>query len=302
MKILYVAKHNSGDNDDEGAIAHALRSLGHEVITLAEHQEPWQYRRHAKADFLLFHKWEETGILKKLKLPKVFWYFDLVEYPDPSLYGRNRIRREWMNRTIPLVDLGFCTDGDWVIKQNNHKVIRLLQGADERYTGFSTKRVCPMCKRPFATIPVLFTGIRRGGRGRASFVDEMKEQYGERFCCRRGLHGRALADEIGLAKIVVAPDHPITHNYWSNRVYLSLGFGAFLLHPYCKTLGPHYQDGKEIVYYRNRTELFEKIEYYLGNPEERLTIQRAGLARTLEEHTYTHRCQKLIKIVKDRLS
>ena len=38
MKIVYVAKHHSGDNDDEGAICYALEALGHEVVRFRENE------------------------------------------------------------------------------------------------------------------------------------------------------------------------------------------------------------------------------------------------------------------------
>ena len=293
MRILYIAKHSSGGNQDEDAITHALAALGHTVLRVHE------IRAHritkTDADFILFHKYEHVETLKRLGKPAIFYYFDLVDYPDPTLEGRNQTRRQWMADMLPHVAVGFCSDGDWVAKDKTGKLVYLTQGADERVTGFG--KAVDDCQPP-----ILFTGIRNGGRTRASFVDEMAIRYGETFRqVRTGLHGRELADAIAGAKIVVAPDGPVTDRYWSNRVYLTLGFGGFLLHPYCEKLAEHYQEGKEIVFYQNRRQLHELIRYYYEEPDVRKRIATAGLQRTIAEHLYRHRIASLIRIVQERI-
>ena len=74
-----------------------------------------------------------------------------------------------------------------------------------------------------------------------------------------------------------------------------------MLHLYCSGLAEHYQGGQEIVYYHSRADLHDKIEYYLGEPEERRRIAANGLARTLAVHTYTDRCRELIRVVQERI-
>jgi len=183
-RIGYVAKHDSGGNDDEGAIHHALTVLGHDVQRLRE-KKGYMARKIPSVDFILFHKWHGPVALRGLTTPKVFWYFDLVEYPDTTLESRNQTRREWMRSIIPHVDLGFCTDGDWVAKDTTSKLFWLPQGADSRMTGFGT----PLEDHP---PPILFTGIRRGGIQRAGFVDEMQVNYRQSFNhIDAGLHGRS---------------------------------------------------------------------------------------------------------------
>jgi len=293
MRIVYVAKHGQPDNDDEGAIAHGIRQLGHDVICLSEVGKARKILQ-TEGDFLLFHKWEDIETLQRVTIPKVFWYFDLVNYPDPVIQHRNQIRMQWMNSVVPLVDLGFCTDGDWVNQDDSGKLIRLMQGADSRVTGRGTKL------GPYH--PILFTGIRKGGKGRTEFVDNMKETYDKKFLhVEQGLHQRELADLIASTKIVVAPDAPVTDHYWSNRVYMMLGYGAFLLHPYCRTLAKHYTHGTDIIFYFDRNGLHRLIKHYLEFPENTLMIQQAALKRTLAEHTYTHRCEDLIRTVKERI-
>lgn len=293
MKILYVAKHNSGGADDEGAVSHALIVLGHTVHKVSEKIGDTACR--VKADLCLFHHWPDVDSIRKISIPKAFWNFDLVEWPDdPTLDRRSDARRRWMMDVMPLVDIGFCTDGDWTAKFPD-KLVWLTQGADERVVGRGTPRL--------PTIPILFTGISRGGGvRRESFVNELMDRYRERFVnVQRGCYRRNLADLIASASVVVAPDSPVTDRYWSNRVYNTLGFGALLIHPYSAGLRGHY--GLDEVYmYEDRQELHRFIDWAIANKSgvcEEFRIR--SLETTKARHLYRHRCEVLINIVKERI-
>lgn len=321
MKILFIAKHNGGDADPEGAITDALRHLGHEVTPVHEiHVDSYWYG--TDHDLCLFLKWDNVEALKHLGMPKVFWYFDLVDAKDPLVSSRSQRRIDWMQRIIPLVDLGFMTDGDWVDKWNNdpihqtHSVcvtplIHLMQGADQRVIGHGIRAFDSVLSQ----IPILFLGTSVNGTKRSQWIQWMRNTYGPLFHefgakYRKGrqyewpVSGRELAHLIARSKVVIAPDGPQTDLYWSNRVYLTLGFGAFLLHPYCKRLEQHYTHDKEIVYYTDRENMRSKIEYALyahGAGEYRGEIANAAYLRTAKEHTYIQRCEQLLIIVKERL-
>lgn len=58
-------------------------------------------------------------------------------------------------------------------------------------------------------------------------------------------------------------------------------------------------DGKHFVSYSSEDELFEKIRYYLTHDEEREKIAEAGHKLALEKHTYWHRVQTMLQIIKD---
>lgn len=298
MKILYVANHGCGGNDDEGAIQYALGTLGHDVIVLNESN--WGTERYVEAsegvDLCLFHKWSNMDALRIMRCPKAFWYFDLVDSGDPTLRGRDLGRKTWMDYALPLVDFGFCTDGDWVASDRNQrgensKLHWLPQGADERIVGRD---------RPGSLLtPILFTGIgQRGGAKRESWLAEMNQKWPRQFKhITRGVYREQLRKEIAGSAIVVAPDGPVTDRYWSNRIYNALGFGAFLIHPYCEGLRFQYRDRVEVVYYRDREELHDCIKLYLELDKSRREIATAGLILTEQEHLYRHRLEVLIETV-----
>lgn len=65
--------------------------------------------------------------------------------------------------------------------------------------------------------------------------------------------------------------------------------GALYLTGYMDELTEHYIPGKEIITYRNRFELLDKINYYLNNPEKGNRIRDQGRKRALKDHTYHNR-------------
>lgn len=327
MRILYIANHDQTNSaDDEGAITYTLRQLGHEVAPVHERETrriiQVSQEKFWKPDLLLFHKWAETELMSLFrgKCPLVFWYFDLVEWPsDPTLRGRCDQRKEWMRRVLPLVDVGFCTDGDWVASENKRycdvksigwtgdwinapgKLVWLTQGADERVVGINRLR----SNTP--EVPILFTGISRGGGlRRESFVQCLKEQYRERFRhVPRGIYGRELATLISGTRVFVCPDSPVTDRYWSNRIFNCLGFGAFTLHQWSKGLSQMFEHGKHVVYYHDRHDLFDKIDYYLSGSkvveQERQDCAERGMEEVKLKHLYRHRVSELLRVVKERL-
>jgi hypothetical protein len=302
MRVVYVAHHGQRNADDEGAIAHAFRHLGHEVVEVDE-----RYGHKAmglKADLLLFHKWGDHVSIATFHCPKVFWWFDLIDWRgDDTLMRRCANRIDWMKRITPLVDVGFLSDGDWVDRDpgNSGKLYWLPQGADGRVAGY----VQPLAgEKPGPD--VLFCGIAKGGgRDRISFVEEMGKRYRGRFHhVSHGVYREDLRKLVGSAKVVVAPDSPVTDRYWSNRVYNMLGFGAFLLHPYCERLAGMYADGHELVLYQDRHDLFDKLDHFLSDDaqvaEDRRRVAGNGLTRTLREHLYVNRVSSLLDVCRER--
>lgn len=296
MKVIYVAKHNSGGNDDEGAIAYAIEALGHRVVRVDERaaKNLKSYSISSGADLLLFHKWDNAEMLHRYEgvCPRAFWYFDLVNWPsDPTLNTRCATRMDWMRRITPNVDFGFCTDGDWV-RDNEHKLSWLPQGADERVVGAAA----PIQPEPEE---ILFTGITRGaGRERLKFVEEVAKRFVNQFRqVPYGLHREKLRSVIASTKIVLCPSAPVTDRYWSNRVYNAAGFGAFILHPYSFNMLSQYSANKEVVYYHTMNDLFDSIAFYQEQPEKRERIQAAALERTIKDHLYRHRLTVLLDTI-----
>lgn len=287
MKVAYIADHRGVGNDDEGAIAYALEVLGCNVCRV---QEASRYSSMEDYDFALFHHhWRHLDALRSVSCPKVFWFFDVIDHP--LLLNRHTGHLE---RMLSVSQLGFCTDGKWANAQSN--VVHLMQGADERYTGKIRANVVH---------DIMFAGSITHPPQRKTQLKNLQKTYrGNLYSLTsEGLwvFGLDFARKIAKSKIVISLQLPSGDSYWSNRVYVVSGFGGFLIHPYCKQLADHYVEDEEIVFYRTEDELKEKINQYLPLDAERERISVNALHRTLTEHTYLHRCEKLIEIVKDRI-
>lgn len=281
MNILYLITNVTGD---ELAIQLALESLGNtvEIVNDAEWGHPVQPMYIRGFDLLLFNHSRQLEKIGLSGLPKVFWCFDLMtETPE---------RWEWVQSAIQISDLGFFTDGGCVDEYPN-KAIRLMQGAQQ------VKRGTP---RDY-NLDVVFAGSI--DHPRSLFLEEIDIKFPSMLTTithKARVFGGEFAGLVASSKIMIAPDTPIKHNYWSNRVYMVLGYGGFLLHPYIEELAGQYVDGKEIVFYHSREDLYNKIDYYLQSDLERWRISTNGMNRTKWEHTYTHRCRTMLQHIQER--
>ncbi len=306
MDIAYVCRaYNRISNDDEGAVKHALCALGHKVICYNERYLSSALLPRILADapaLVLFNKWDDVKTLEELGnrgILRAFWYWDLVDYPDAALERRCAVRKAWMDKVLPQVDIGFCVDGDWVEKVNQempNKLVWLPQGADNR-----------VCSKPpeyptRQTTDLLLTGTDRPtGSKRHTFVQKLQSRYKRKLVhIREGVFGDALTAAYLQTRIVIAPDSPITDKYWSNRVYNVLGRGAYLLHPFSEGLNLEY--GATIDFYSNWDDLCQRIDRLTTDDSWTYRSEKAymGWRSTKLKYTYFHRCAELIRIVKER--
>ncbi len=290
MKVLYLAKHGSGGNDDEGAISFALSRLGCEVIPLQEKEvhRCGEILAQGGFDFLLCHHLHNIQALTRLDVVKVAWCFDLIDWQEPQEWvTRHEQRRAWASAMKSAVDLMFCTDGDWALKND---AIWLMQGADER-------EVAKWSISSSSRWDVLFVG---GGKdyGRKEFVESLRETYGDRFKhIERGCHGSALNEAVLCSKVVVCPPQPVTDRYWSNRIYNMCRLGAYVIHPRAAELEASYD--YQIETYGTPKEMHALIRFALSRSEtERFEYCRYLQEHTLKVHTYRHRCEKILERVK----
>ena len=71
--------------------------------------------------------------------------------------------------------------------------------------------------------------------------------------------------------------------------------GGFYMVEYMEELEEFYDVGKEIVCYRGREDLAEKIKYYLAHDTEREAIRRAGYERCKRDHTWHRRFETVFR-------
>ncbi len=78
-------------------------------------------------------------------------------------------------------------------------------------------------------------------------------------------------------------------NQIKGRTFEIPACGGFMLTQDADNLKDYYVDGKEIVIFKDQNDMIEKCKYYMSHEDERQNIAKAGLERTIKEHTYEHR-------------
>jgi spore maturation protein CgeB len=71
--------------------------------------------------------------------------------------------------------------------------------------------------------------------------------------------------------------------------------GAFYMVEYMPELEEFFEPDKEIVFYADKYDLADKVEYYLVHEEEREKIRKAGHQRAVQEHSWQRRFQQVFK-------
>ncbi len=95
------------------------------------------------------------------------------------------------------------------------------------------------------------------------------------------------------AKIVINNLFPAEIEGVNVRTFEIPACGGFQIVNWSPSLSDLFEDGKEIVSFKNFDELLDKINYYLDKPDERKKIAVAGQKRTYSQHTYKIRLNLL---------
>jgi spore maturation protein CgeB len=85
----------------------------------------------------------------------------------------------------------------------------------------------------------------------------------------------------------------------TRRPFDVLACGGFVLSDYRQGIESLLEIDKEIVCFRDERELKEKLSYFLNHPEERRRIAKMGKKRVLREHTYRHRMEEMVNLVRE---
>lgn len=78
-------------------------------------------------------------------------------------------------------------------------------------------------------------------------------------------------------------------------LFEAMACNQFVITSYMEELGDYFEIGKEIICYRDESELYELVKYYLVHEEEREAIRCRGYKRFLAEHTYEKRWDSVLK-------
>lgn len=160
---------------------------------------------------------------------------------------------------------------------------------------------------------VIFVGSRRYHPEwpyRPQLIDWLASSYGPAFTHvgGDGATGTVRGDDLNRlyanSKVAVGDtlclgfDYP---DYFSDRVFETLGRGGFMIHPWIKGIDDLFEDGTHLVTYPfgDFEQLQFLIDYYLddANADEREQIRRAGHEHVKMNHTYRHRWQTILSTI-----
>ncbi len=207
------------------------------------------------------------------------WY-DLIFVFDTSYIDEIRRQGAKEVKYLPLAT-----------NPNRYKEISLTE-QDRRDYGYD---VC-FVGWPFENRVDMFEGLRSYNLG--VFGDNWP-----RYFMRRGQNtpsyyrGRASGEVVNKiylsSKIVLNIHHPHSREGLNTRTFDIPACGAFEMVDYKKDVEKHFEIDKEIVTFRNMSELKSKIDFYLRNEDLRKAISERGKQRILNEHTWVHRAKNV---------
>ena len=129
---------------------------------------------------------------------------------------------------------------------------------------------------------------------RRELINAMRQQYNVRVS---NMVRNNIAEFYSQSKAVFGAsdfDHEL---YTSNRFFVALGCGACYITKKFKGIELLTENKKHILYFENKEELFDLLNYYLSHDSEREKIRQAAAKLSLEKHTYEHRMRNILDII-----
>lgn len=307
-KIVFLGNFRV-DYSSETHHASTLESLGHKVVRMQESEAKSEdILKHAiDADLFIWihtHGWRTPGkyemgqVLKTLadyKIPTMTYHLDLW-------FGLQRQKDLNSHPVYKHIGHFFTVDkkmADWFNLKTNVKGHYVPAGVYDKE--------CYL-KEYDKKHDVVFVGSKKyhpEWTYRPKLINWLEETYGDKFehygiGGKPSIRGAQLNKLYASTKIVVGDSLCINFkypDYWSDRVYETMGRGGFIIHPYISGMEKEFEDKKHLVFYEfgNFTQLKELIDYYLEHDEEREAIRKAGHELVKTKYTYKNRWSRILK-------
>ena len=173
----------------------------------------------------------------------------------------------------------------------------------DKYDHHRRRPILPIWKSDVA-----FIGAARKNEPRERLVKRLQQVcnikvYGrnwEKFNIRatlRQVYPRGYALICGGAKIMLGADITGTvEGYWSDRLWLTLGCGGFLLTNYVPGIEEIFTNRKHLVWYHDEDECIVLVKEYLEKAREREEIAEQGYRYVHEHHTFHHFVDRVLAL------
>lgn len=291
MKIFYYGMFE-GPGYCENWIADALNRNGHYCTRVDLEHTNWADFVHrvmkGGPDAVLFSKIPEVDPKAFLKFKGqyngkiIFWTFDYMR--DPA--------NAWYWPIAPHADICFQTDGidhDGWYETNNVNRVELHQAAAPQHdlpTAFTEEDLDKW------ECDVVFMGSLYHDRRQKlhKYLKGLGVNYKHFGHPEKELWGSDFAKACYFSKIVIGDNYINTiPGYWSDRSYLALGCGAFLITAHVPFIEKSFAVGHHLETYNAISDLKAHIKYYLPREGRRKLIALEGHRHVRKYHTYENR-------------
>lgn len=107
--------------------------------------------------------------------------------------------------------------------------------------------------------------------------------------------GIEMLSTLSRSKITINNHIDIAKNEAANlRLYEATGVGSCLLTDEKSNLSEYFEINQEIMTYNSVDDCINKIKFLINNPKKLNEVSKSGMKRTLNEHTYKLRSQKML--------
>jgi GT2 family glycosyltransferase/Flp pilus assembly protein TadD len=261
----------------------------------------------------------ELQDLLRRERPEIFFYMHCTDEVSSNL--ASFIRDE-----TAALSVVFFSDDDWRLQDSLAIAGRyhvIVTTCEEAVDAYRARGITDVVYAPYACNPALYhplegrakdydvTFVGQAYRGRPELVEWLKAQG-----IRVRVWGQGWEEHPGLRDMAggFLPHHAMLEVFAKSKIVLGMSWvsgdgvtlqikgrtfeyaacRAFQLTTYDPRLKALFQEGEEIVFYRDRQDLADKIRHYLAHDGEREAIAQRAYERALTSHTWTRRLQDVL--------
>lgn len=305
MRVAFFAKQHKRTGHT-GQMERAMRSLGHDVLRIDRRRVErlvgrraawWWIQRRVVAfrpDLVLVFSFDlPADRMQELRsVAKTATFFD-----DCPRELSDRIRG-----AAAASDAFFITNRGQVPlyeRETGVTAVYAVGGCDptDHY------RVPPV---PEYVSDVAFIGKPNPSGGRIELMRSLAKHYDTRVYgpgwrevgiepARDNVYPKQYRQICNSARVVIGIDlRADVDLYFSNRTWISLGCGAFLLTRYVPNLEEVLSEGEHCAFFRSPDDAVEQVARYLADPEARRRIADAGYRHAHEHYSYPRMLERML--------